>query len=552
MPRGRRPGPGTSEEKAAIRRERVRLNVQAFRRRKAGEEGNQVAKNKSKIRWVSDSKWQSEYDEKQRQADESGEDLSLTDTAATPSVSDRPMLADEEAYELSLVMLPRTPDLGRQYSHALLASLPARFLPQRVSIPSIPSGFIKIRTPCALWVTSACALAQTQDYGPLKDVLLSIVMALASSEQSRPDLAVTSQGLYTRSLFKTRRTLQPIIEGHRLPIGTDIAGVFLACHAAAVFELFVNGSLEDMARHVKGIGFLIQHLQNHPEVSDANAAIGDSLIEEYRMLQMNFSMMSRQPSTTYQNSLNVNSGRNRVTSIFTDLLDLADQIPPIMVELDKLRPKQRSDSMYCAERLGKLIPVLCTIHSELSSWSNILREKLIEKSLGDIFGANEVGLNLSAITSYEFASTWMFSCSYDCYAIETCIEALDFLDSLEKSPGRPRSKASPYRTETLRSDLISNAGGIIDIMPYFMQHDKGIIGRSIAIWPLEGAWATLESEEKRLRRDEAQLDQLDVNADIELKIKVHERKVQVMKYLKLCRDVETSAARYGLPMFKQR
>ena len=552
MPRGRRPGPGTAEEKAAIRRERVRLNVQAFRRRKAGEEGNQDAKNRSKIRWVSDSKWQAEYDERQRRADESGEELSLTDRTATPSVSDGSTFADERSYDLSLAMLPSTPDIARQNSYALLASLPARFLPQRVSIPSLPSGFIKIRTPCALWVTSACTLAQTQQYGPLKDVLLAIVMALVSSEQGRPDLAVISQRLYTRSLFKTRRTLQPIIEGGHLPVGIDITSVFLACHAASVFELFVNGSLEDMARHVKGIGFLIQHLQNHSEVSDVHAAIGASLIEEYRMLQMNFSMMSRQPSTTYQNNLDVNSNLNRGTSIFTDLLDLADQIPSIMVELDRLRPKQRSNPAFCAEKLGKLTPVLYNIHSELSSWSNILREKLIEKSLGDIFGANEVGLDVSAITSYEFAATWMFSCSYDCYAIETCIEALDFLDSLERSIARPQTKVSRYRTETLRSDLVSNAGGIIDIMPYFMQEDKGIIGRSIAIWPLEGAWATLESEEKRLRRDEAELDQLDVNADIEMKIKVQERKVQVMKYLKLCRDVETSAKRYGLPLFKQR
>ncbi len=550
MPRGRRPGSGSAEEKAAIRRERVRLNVQAFRRRKAGEEGNQDAKNKSKIRWVSDSKWQAEYDEMWRKFDESGEELTLSDRSATPSVGYGSSSADEEVLDLSLTMLPQTPDLGKQYSHALLASLPARFLPQRVSIPSIPSGFVRIRTPCALWVTSACTLAQTQDYGPLKDVLLSISVALASSEQSRPDLAVTSQRLYTRSLFKTRRTLQSIIENDHLPLGTDIAGVFLACHAAAVFELFINGSFEDMARHVQGIGFLIQHLQNHSEITNISAAIGDSLIEEYRMLQMNCSILSRQTSTMYKNSLKTNYEPNRGTSIFTDLLDLADQVPPIMVEIDKVRPKQRSDPLYCAEQLGKLIPVICSVHSQLKSWSNTLREKLIEKSLGDIFGPNEVGFDVAAIRSYEFASAWMFSCSYDCFAIETCIEALDFLESLEKRPGWSQSSLSHYSTDTLRSDLVSNAGGIIDIMPYFMQHDKGIIGRSIAIWPLEGAWAALESEEKRLKRDEAELDQLDAN--IELKIKVQERKVLVMKYLKLCRDVETSAKRYGLPMFKQR
>ena len=550
MPRGRRPGPGTAEEKAALRRERVRLNVQAFRRRKAGEAGDQEDKSKSNIRWVSDSKWQAEYDEKQRQAEDGGSDLTLVDRTASPTISNVSTLEDDEVRQLSLMMLPQTPDLRRQYSHALLASLPARFLPQRVSIPELPSGFIKIRTPCALWVTSACSMAQTQESGPLKDALMSIILALASQEQGRPDLNVKSQQLYMRSLTKTRRTLQPIIANERLPVNTDIAGIFLACHAASVFELFVNGSLEDMARHVSGIGFLIHHLQNHTEVSNVNSAIGDSLIEEYRMLQMNFSMMSRQPSTIHLHNLKINRKPVRGVSIFTDLLDLADQVPPIMVKIDKLRPKQQSDPSDCAEQLVHLIPELFNIHSELKAWSNILREKLIEKSLGDIFAPEDLSLNTSAITSYEFASTWMFSCSYDCYAIETCIEALEFLASLEQSPGKAESTLSYYRTEPLRTSLITNAGGIVDIMPYFMQPDKGIIGRSIAIWPLEGAWSTLESEEKRLRRDEKELDEID--ADIELKIKVQERKVLVMKYLKLCRDAEATAKTFGLPMFKQR
>ena len=559
MPRGRRPGPGTAEEKAALRRERVRLNVQAFRKRKAGSSTNDESKDKSNLRWVSGSKWQAEYDERQHHPDEISDEESDESPPSNGAIElsllddddDEGAPAEAEEFLEPVMMLHMTPDLNKQYSYALLASLPARFLPHRVSIPSIPDGFINIRTPCALWVTSACKLAQTNDVGPLKDSLMSMVLSLAAQEQNRPDLSVTSQRLYTRSLAKTRSVLHAIVERKQLPAGLDIASVFLACHTAAVYELFVNGSMEDMVRHVMGVGILIQHLQSRNGISGTSSVIGDSLIEEYRMLQMNFSMMYRRPSTIKAYNIKTNpSSTTFGTSIFTELLDLADQVPPVMVEIDKLRPKQQSNPSYCAERLDALITILADIHSKLKVWCDILREKLVEKSLGDIFTPDEITLDTSAITSYEFAATWMFSCSYDAYAIETFIEALEFFDSLEQSPGKSPLTMRRYDIGLLRRKLIANAGGVIDIMPYFFQPDKGIVGRSIAIWPLEGAWSTLESEELRLRRDEADLDRLD--ASIEVKIKVQEQKVHVMNYLKMCRDWGAIAKSYGLPMFKER
>ena len=535
MPRGRRPAPGTAEEKAALRRERVRLNVQAFRKRKAGELGQQDA-GKSSIRWAPESKWQAEYDQYESKDTEN-------ESLIAPSTASSEAIPDDQVRAFSL--LPKTPDLAKQYSHGLLASLPARFLPHRVSIPTIPNGFIKIRTPCALWVTSACNLAQTQDHGPLKDSLLSIVLALASVEEKRPELGVMSHRLYSRSLTKTRRVLQPIIESSQVPAGADIAGVFLACHAASVFELFINGSLEDMLRHVNGIGFLIQHLQSQSDISELNSAIGDSLLEEYRMLQMNFCMMNRQPSTIHQSKMKM---AEPGTSVFTDLLDIADQIPSIMVEIDALRPKQINDPSACAKRLKVLIPNLLNLHNQLENWSAIFRQQLVDKSLDHLF--NESRLDTSAILSYEFASTWMFSCSYDSYAIETSIEAFEFLADVEKALGSQDSTTIDQRVKQLRSGLVANSGGIVDIMPYFLQPDKGIIGRSIAIWPLEAAWSTLENELKRLDRDGTDFSR--VGAQSEVATQVQERKFQVMKYLKLCRETETAAISYGLPILTSR
>jgi hypothetical protein len=303
-----------------------------------------------------------------------------------------------------------------------------------------------------------------------------------------------------------------------------------------------------MVTHVTGIGILISHLQENAQVRGTNSVIGDSLIEEYRMLQMNFNMMHRTPSPIFRNKFKFHPAG---TSIFTSLLDLADQIPLLMVEMDKLRAERNPNIPKCAQELRRISGTLLDLHSRLASWSNILHGKVLEASYGSAIANGDELLDPASITSFELASTWMFSCSYDCYAIETSIEALEFVSDIEKRSGEYESSfRHQQQRDHLRSRLVSNAGGVIEIMPYFMQPDKGIIGRSIAIWPLEGAWSTLESEAKRI---DADMDERGpVKVELDVKMKLQKRRLVVTKYLKMCKAVEQQAKSYGLPMFKDR
>jgi hypothetical protein len=485
-----------------------------------------------------DSKWQNEYDERQRQVECGDAHTEASRSERSNSVAESE-LTEEEVVSMYATTLKQTPDLSKQYHQALLAMVPARFLPYKVKVPTVPNGFIKIRTPCALWVTSACERAQN-DTGPLKDALMSIVLMMVSTEDDRPDLAMTSNTFYTRSLTKTRRALQPIIDQNVVPQGTDVVGVFLACHAASVFELMANSSLEHMKNHVLGIGNLIAHLQTHPSMVGINAVIGDSLIEEYRMLQMNFTLMHRTPSQLKK--VSIGNQKNDVgSSIFTDLLDLADEIIPEMVRIDTLRVKFMSNPWHCIEVLNASIPRLLQIHQQFQVWNDILKDKLIENELDDFEpgSVNKPG----ALVSYEFASTWMFSTCYDCYAIETAIEAFEFLESVE------RGAAVSSQLEKLRSDLLTEAAGIVDIIPFFLQKDKGIIGRSIAIWPLEGAWSALANENGRLKKDEEKMER---SGEVEGRREVQERRERVRRGLQMCRDIVVVARRFGLPVFKER
>ena len=124
MPRGRRPGPGTAEEKAAARREKVRLNVQAYRKRKHAAEKDHVKcdTKDSDLKWVEDTKWQHEYEQRVRPDQPSDTDAddehSKTSAVSTPSrVSD---VGDNTSTELiPVVQTPQmynTPALGKQNS----------------------------------------------------------------------------------------------------------------------------------------------------------------------------------------------------------------------------------------------------------------------------------------------------------------------------------------------------------------------------------------------------------------------------------------------------
>src|SRR5689334_2064426 len=76
MPRGRKPGAGTPAEKAAARREKVRLNVQAFRKRQkaAGGDSSVTADGfpiKAAIRWIRSPDFHSDSSSGQESSNES-------------------------------------------------------------------------------------------------------------------------------------------------------------------------------------------------------------------------------------------------------------------------------------------------------------------------------------------------------------------------------------------------------------------------------------------------------------------------------------------------
>lgn len=552
MPRGRRPGPGTAEEKAAIRREKVRLNVQAYRKRKqAAEKGDSVPL-QSSLKWVEDTKWQSEYEQQRRNSDQSdvGDDAQ---SEPPESITTDEGVGEVEHVENALIVTtPQfniTPDIGKQNTLAILGMFPERFLPSQLSLPNF-EDIQTLRTPCALWVTTATKQARSQDAGALNDVLHSIVLAVMGMENQRPDLQVHAQQLYTRSLNKTRRLLGPILANARTPTHKESLQLFLSCHAAAVYELLVNGSMSDMLRHVKGIGLLIEHTRRMPNFPEGP---GNSLIEEYRMMEIHFCLQERVLSTTARmNKLTTAtphvSHRETIVDpnlgLIGTLLDLADQILPIMVELDSYTPSNPAN----AGQLMKLVQLALSLHSQLDSWSTFLRTHSFPASpCSDSSSDSSEPVDLAQISQYEFASCYLFSLTYDLHALEVCIETVN---ALARRTSHGAALKPSAQSQLLRTKSLCVAGYILELMPYFFQNDKGIIGRSIAIWPLEAVWRMLDTESQRLLEDEQVCTFMNVSDDFRNKIRSNKEMVE--RYYAMCRRTGRAAHSYGLPLLEER
>ncbi|KIX02081.1 uncharacterized protein Z518_08020 [Rhinocladiella mackenziei CBS 650.93] len=125
MGRGRSTNLRTAEERAAIRREKFRLNVQAHRERQKQKSSGQTSKSsiQSKFRWIHETKWEalsSVHQAKSRNGRE--QDPGRKQIVTLLRVS-----------QPSLLFEP-TPE--KQNTTALLGIFRSRLLPDRIKLPS--------------------------------------------------------------------------------------------------------------------------------------------------------------------------------------------------------------------------------------------------------------------------------------------------------------------------------------------------------------------------------------------------------------------------------
>lgn len=548
MGRGRPPKPGTAEEKAAARRERVRNNVRALRERRKQEAltgSNLTTGDPFRLEWIEND--YARVSSKRRQKNPESEDepssqASSTPDTASPSSTHSGTLYLVNQRTAAKTLVPPNVDSKNSYAFAMLATVRVMFLPDAIYLPTNNTSSTArpwdskqlLWTPCAFWVTSAFSKASNQETSVLKTTLLSIGMLLKGVEHGDRSLQVAAMEMYRRSLQGIRKTLDPIIQG-RPEKPKDTVALYLACHAAAMFELIQNADLSATMRHLRGVSQLICHLGDGS--SEEGQSMAWLLLQDYRFAEMGLCMKYRYVSYSSiarrkfeKDNINAQSSESYSTSargrrshnMLVILTDIADDISAIMVQIDLLKLKLPKYNI--APGLRRFLEKLDEIWQRFPD----LHNQLIQR-YGNAFIHKDEDEDISAEGSYRFktfdiGAAWCYNLMTQLYCLETSIEVTTLLLKVERDVNSNASSSSygesplSEGTEVNSVDDFANLDRLHELrrlhraiciqltrcLMYFLQTDKGITGQALAIYPLDAALNMLNVEMKRLQVDLAQ------------------------------------------------
>lgn len=189
MGRGRPPKPGTAEEKATARRERVRNNVRALRerRKQAASNGPSFTGGRSfRLERTQDDYAHISSEQKRKNShsdDETSHKGAIKLEESTHGSTRTGPLYLVNQRTVARTMVPPNIDTKHQYASAMLATVRTGFLPDAVYLPpDAKSATVRpweseqlLWTPCAFWVTSAFTRASNQDNSVLNPACCRLV-----------------------------------------------------------------------------------------------------------------------------------------------------------------------------------------------------------------------------------------------------------------------------------------------------------------------------------------------------------------------------------------
>lgn len=590
MGRGRPPKPGTIEEKAAARRERVRNNVRALRERRKREASlvsNVTSADEVRVEWRS-------YHEGD-QVDGSGRSSNTSEAHKdSDTVSVSSALSDDQPGELLLVcrrddtqiILPTKLDDKSPYTMALLATMRQNFLPDAVYLPpAINSAISKpwesdqfLWTPCAFWVTTAFAKASSQETGLLKNCLLAIGMIMKGIEFQDASLRIAALEMYRRSLSGIRKSLEPLI-ADRSQKPKDPVSLYLSCHAAAMFELIQNSDLSATMQHLRGVSQLICHLGDGRD--EDGQSIAWLLLQDYRFAEMGLCLKYRYSSISSvrrqqfeeqtfdklalsnRSSLAYGHGSH---NLLVKITDIADRVSATMVRLDGIRHQlHRPNTANIIRRgLDELNDVWNEFHQLLTT---------LRLHYGTSFYHKDIGAEGPAPGSVKFknfdvGAAWCYNLMTQAYCLDTSIDAATLLLQIQNNsqlaaPLPDNDGDNPETGETVEESVghYVNEDRIQELrklhravciqltqcLQYFLQTDKGITGQALAIFPLDAAIGQLELELARLQTELQNAKESPKNGhDVTL---IEKNLASLLDAKDFCRQLQERAREFGLPSF---
>lgn len=488
------------EEKLAVRREKVRLNVRAFRERQKqktksppdGPRTNGKWNTHITLRWIPERRPYATSEEinknnknrKPKRTRDAWESEAIVKKETSHHPSTKNVNVDP--------CLVRQPDPEIQYTYALLDQFLSRFLP--CGWDKVPSTCRQERlaAPCASWLLRAFHLAFYKEQAAIKDMMRTISLGLLAMENRRGDLWRKSLLSYRSSLTEVRRHIVHVGRAKIDPL--DLLALILSCHVAAMYELAVNSSLVDMIHHIDGIAALILHA-----VSDTSylCEVLSQLIEEFRIMELCFCFTMRRTSVLVGAQDRAAQGASPTgpgngISRMGMLIGIADQICVAMVKLDGMKPLVATDPTAVA--MLDIIQNLHKILDDLEVWKH---------GFLNYYGSAILHLeDTSSSESLEFlsltvASTWCYSLAYKLYALDTLMSAVHALSQVRENGLSLAWSSSIFDQSTLaqvQANTLATGRLLLRSLPWFYQKEIGITGRTLSILPLASVWRAFSNE----------------------------------------------------------
>lgn len=603
--RGRPPQPGTAEEKAALRREKVRLYVKAHRERKktatglssASEERSEPRSSSSPSSSIIKDRVERNHESEdafsvKSARSESGSEEEIDRRDGNLSPAHRFARTPTGARSPNSTLAVMRPQGGKEFAVALMGAFRGQFLPPSVCVPARQEFGSELVTPCSVWITNAYGIALKQDSGALKSTILAVGLALTGAQYQDDRLKLASLDVYRKALRQVRTDLKPLEAGQT----TNYLIPYLTCLAAAMYEMVHDGFSANIVKHVTGAISLMELL---PRDTNISHLLSDLLLEDLCMWEIVFALKNRYPSRLRSlrqhkgNRAYRVAGESQTTScnatILGDLLDAADEIPTIMARMDQLRAEPHSDLKYreYEAEMRKLSRIIIS----LDEWAVRfhLRFGPIYVQVDSTTNGSDPSTQSFRFVSYEVAASWVYCLTFLVCVVEANIEALtevlrlhgsrqspsaafdatmgpqrviDIVSQVQQPTGyemwHERTGIVPQiqpglhsnhdflrnKMNDLRSKLRTNLTQLIEAMCIFIPQPKGIIGQSLVLFPLNRCKFMLKKEQVMLQED---LDNMKVNG-IEDNSEILQNMERMSHAMTVYETLEQNLAQTGMPL----
>ena len=468
---GRPRNPGTDAERAEARRAKVRVNVQAFRKRQ--KEKKRAAEAQGK-------------DNAERallcMPEDFSESASSLGTSPSPSWQEQESdYADPDSW---IWELSRDLSNDPAYQDAFLAALQYRAMPHSQVEERVIYEPCKRFSICySTWIQAGTLEIGRPSLPILNDAVLASALTIIG--RSRGDVDMTMRGAFiqSRALRGLRITLQKLAAEEETASCSMLPLQALGC---AISELLANHDWSNFASHLTGVGALIEH--GGPD-SLRSREVREHFYG-YRSLQAAFSFMHGHAMFLADAEWINPSWKHQIEVSRHPLHTMLDVAFKLVPEMDK----HNRQHIWRLSDMQERLRLLRTITSQLDSWEL----NLSAKHGGRLYSKKDAAWTGLYDYAFEFSnlSVGIAFAMYTGVRIQLAwMTKQIMLDIIAQQPGASIDVAE------LVWDGLKWSRQALQSLEYFHTGRPKACGKIVTLFPLEAAWSFISDVHAQGRID---------------------------------------------------